>query len=758
MKVQDDEVGDLGEPANYKTVMLDPDKVIWQGAMDEEMQFMKVNKGWIVVDRPPNAKVVRNKWLYKKKTDMDGKVHTYKARLVAKGCTQTFGIDYQETFSPVADIRSIRILIAIAAYYDYEVWQMDFKTAFFNGCLDKDIYIEQPEGLKEVKDYLGKCFSVNDLGEAAYILGIKIYRDRSSRLIGLNQSAYINKILNKFNMQNSKKGFIPMEVKYDLNTSLNHEEDDLEIDEPQSDIVPIRRSTRTRHAPDRMCLYIDVEEHELGDLGEPANYKAALLDPESEKWLNAMNVEMQSMKDNEVWVLVELPHNGKTVGSKWLFKKKTDMDGNVHIYKARLVAKGFTQTLGIDYEETFSPVADIIAIRILIAIAAYYDYEIWQMDMDVKTAFLNGYLNEEVYMEQPEGFVNPKYPNRVCKLKRSIYGLKQASRQWNKRFDDENKKFGFTQSRDEPCVYIKASGSNITFLILYVNDILLMGNSIPMLQSVKTYLGKCFAMKDLGEAAYILRIKIYRDRSKRLIGLCQSAYIEKILKRYSMENSKRGSIPMQEKLKLSKSQATMQRSMKEMANKITALSLQNQQIGNRRPQVNHSRLAKIKFPKFFGDDVKGWVFRCEPFFLIEQTPDVEKVTLISIYLYDKALLWHSQLVRTLGNNKYETTAREYEEAFDNLLSRVEVSEDHAVSLFMGGSSTPPSYSPGALTPQSYSPGTLRNAECSNCKHLLDKITVLEATIDMYTHPEQDIVSSAALFHEVYNSMGKLDLE
>nr|GEU32011.1 retrotransposon protein, putative, Ty1-copia subclass [Tanacetum cinerariifolium] len=153
-----------------------------------------------------------------------------------------------------------------------------------------------------------------------------------------------------------------------LNTSLNHEKDDLEIDEPQSDVVPIRRSTRTRHAPDRMCLYIDAEEHELGDLGEPTNYKAALLDLESEKWLNAMNVEMQSMKGNEVCVLVEPPPNGKTVGS-------------------------YTQTPGIDYEETFSPVADIRSIRILIAIAAYYYYEIWQMD--VKFAFLNGYLNEE---------------------------------------------------------------------------------------------------------------------------------------------------------------------------------------------------------------------------------------------------------------------------------------------------------------------------------------------------------------------------
>ncbi|GJT55625.1 retrotransposon protein, putative, ty1-copia subclass [Tanacetum coccineum] len=164
-----------------------------------------------------------------------------------------------------------------------------------------------------------------------------------------------------------------------IDTSLHHDEDDQEIDEPQSDSNPIRKSTKTRRAPNRMCLHIDAEEHELGDLGEPANYKSALLDPEFKKWLDAMNVEMQSMKDNDIWDLVDLPPNGKTIGRKWLFKKKIDMD-------------------------------DIRAIRILIAIAAFYDYEIWQMD--IKTAFLNGHLSEEIYMVQPEGFVNPKYPNR----------------------------------------------------------------------------------------------------------------------------------------------------------------------------------------------------------------------------------------------------------------------------------------------------------------------------------------------------------
>nr|GEV12219.1 hypothetical protein [Tanacetum cinerariifolium] len=310
-----------------------------------------------------------------------------------------------------------------------------------------------------------------------------------------------------------------------IDTSLHHDKDDQEIDKPQSDINPIRKSSRTRRALNRMCLHVDAEEHELGDLSKPANYKAVLLDLKSDKWLNAMNVEIQSMRDNKVWDLVDHPPNGKTIGHKWLFKKKIDMDGLVHTYKAHLVAKGFTQTSGIDYEETFFLVADIRAIRILIAIAAFYDYKIWQMD--VKTAFLNGYLNEEVYMEQPEGFVNQKYPNR---------------------------KFRFNQNHDEPCVYAKASRSYVTFLILYVDDILIMGNNIPMLQDVKSYLGRCFAMKDLEEAAYILRIKIYRYRSKQLIGLCQSAYIEKILKRYFMENSERGTIPMQEKVKLSKSQ------------------------------------------------------------------------------------------------------------------------------------------------------------------------------------------------------------
>ncbi|GJS36239.1 retrotransposon protein, putative, ty1-copia subclass [Tanacetum coccineum] len=150
------------------------------------------NQVWRLVDLPPDCKIVRSKWIFKKKTEIDGNVYTYKARLVAKGFTQVYEVDYEETFSPIADIRAIRILIAIAAFYDYEIWQMDVEIAFLNGYLDEDIYMVHPEG------------------EATFILRIKIYRDKLKRLIGLSQSAYMDKILMRYRMDNSKRGHIPM--------------------------------------------------------------------------------------------------------------------------------------------------------------------------------------------------------------------------------------------------------------------------------------------------------------------------------------------------------------------------------------------------------------------------------------------------------------------------------------------------------------------------------------------------------------------
>jgi len=282
-------------------------------------------------------------------------------------------------------------------------------------------------------------------------------------------------------------------------------------------------------------------------------YNEAMDRPDSDEWLGAMESEMKSMYDNHVWDLVVPPQGVKPIENKWVFKRKTDMDENLTVYKARLVAKGYRQIQGVDYDETFSPVAMFKSIRILLALAAFYDYEIWQMD--VKTAFLNGDLEEVVYMTQPMGFVDPNNAEKVCKLQRSIYGLKQASRSWNIRFDKEIKKFDFVKCDEEPCVYKKVSGSSIIFLVLYVDDILMIGNDISLMGSVKSSLMKVFSMKDLGEATYVLGIRIYRDRSKKLIGLSQSTYVDKVLKRFSMENSKRGFLPMSHGVHLSKTQS-----------------------------------------------------------------------------------------------------------------------------------------------------------------------------------------------------------
>ncbi|KAK8669729.1 hypothetical protein V6N13_107153 [Hibiscus sabdariffa] len=182
---------------------------------------------------------------------------------------------------------------------------------------------------------------------------------------------------------------------------------------------PLRRSTRERHEPERYGFLVTTHgDVILVDQDEPKTYQEAVASPDSEKWLEAMRSEMDSMSENQVWTLVEPPEGIKPIGCKWVFKKKTDMDGNVQTYKGRLVAK----------------------------VAAFHDYEIWQMD--VKTAFLNGKLEEDVYMTQPEGFVNPEDARKVCKLQKSIYGLKQASRSWNLRFNEAIQEFGFIRNED----------------------------------------------------------------------------------------------------------------------------------------------------------------------------------------------------------------------------------------------------------------------------------------------------------------------
>ena len=316
-----------------------------------------------------------------------------------------------------------------------------------------------------------------------------------------------------------------------------------ETTDPIQDVIAPRLSGRVSKQPIRYTRAdeANVVVTDTSD-DDPLSYKHDMDDPDKDKWLTAMEQEMEFMYSNSVWELIDLPESVRPIGCKWIYKKKRGVDGKVETFKARPVAKGYTQKVGVDYEETFSPVAMLKSIRILLSIAAALNYEIWQMD--VKTAFLNGNLDESIYMMQPEGFIVEGQEQKGCKLLRSIYGLKQASRSWNLRFDETIKTFGFEQNVDEPCVYKYIKETKVVFLVLYVDDILLIGNDIGLLFDVKKWLVEKFQMKDLGQASYVLGIQIIRDHKNRLLALSQASYIDKVLARFLMQNSKKGQLPI----------------------------------------------------------------------------------------------------------------------------------------------------------------------------------------------------------------------
>ena len=228
--------------------------------------------------------------------------------------------------------------------------------------------------------------------------------------------------------------------------------------------------------------------HDIGSVTNPITYEEAVSCPQSELWLDAMRDEIQSMRHNGVWELVELPEGHRPIGYKWVYKTKRDHKGKIEKFKARLVAKGFTQREGVDYEATLSPVSSKDSFRVIMALVAHFDMELHQMD--VKTVFLNGDLNEEVYMIQPEGFVGNDSSKLVCRLKKSIYGLKQASRQWYLKFHSVVASYGFVENKVDQCIYCKVSGRKFIFLILYVDDILLASSDLGLLHETKRMFSK----------------------------------------------------------------------------------------------------------------------------------------------------------------------------------------------------------------------------------------------------------------------------
>ncbi len=280
------------------------------------------------------------------------------------------------------------------------------------------------------------------------------------------------------------------------------------------------------------CLFTDA----------PETFKEAMKAQDSARWKEAMDAEMNSLLQNDTWELVELPQGRKSIGSRWVLRIKLTADQRPERYKARVVAKGYSQQPGIDFQETFAPVIRYDSIRLIFALAVQFGLTIHVMD--AVTAFLNGVLQETIYMQQPEGYAKPGQENLVCKLRKSIYGLKQAPRCWNRALLEVLLNDGFVQATADQCIFLKKVQGDFVVIALYVDDLLIASQNLSLITACKRYLSSKFSMKDLGEIQTLLGSAIFYDQKQKLLRVSQQGYIESMLKKFNLEDAKPVSVPL----------------------------------------------------------------------------------------------------------------------------------------------------------------------------------------------------------------------
>ncbi|KAG9450564.1 hypothetical protein H6P81_010529 [Aristolochia fimbriata] len=303
------------------------------------------------------------------------------------------------------------------------------------------------------------------------------------------------------------------------------------------DVPPLapRQSSRIRQPSVRLndyhCFF-----SALTSVYEPSSYREASSDP---IWQQAMAEELQALDKAHTWDLVSLPPGKSPIGCKWVYKVKTKADGSIDRYKARRMAKGYNQEYGIDNEETFATVARLTSVHVFIAIASIRHWDFFQMD--VKNAFLNGTLTEEVYMLAPLGSSHPL--GKVCRLCLALYGLKQAPRAWFSTFCSKIVQFGYTQSSHDSALFTRQSSSGTVLLLLYVDDMVITGDDIHGISDLKRYLSSCFEMKDLDQLRYFLGLEVLPFDDG--YGLSQVKYAFDLLNQAGLSNSKVCDSPME---------------------------------------------------------------------------------------------------------------------------------------------------------------------------------------------------------------------
>ncbi|KAJ3551307.1 hypothetical protein NP233_g13104 [Leucocoprinus birnbaumii] len=307
----------------------------------------------------------------------------------------------------------------------------------------------------------------------------------------------------------------------------------------------IRRGDRIRKVPGewwkvkhnaKMAVADDFQEVEFaGSVSgpDPRTYKAAMKAPDAEKWKEACDTEVMNLIANGTWELVELPPGAKVVDSGWVFKVKLHADGSLERHRSRIVAKGYSQRPGYDYTEVFAPTFRPASLRLIFALAAREGYKL--RSLDISSAFTYGELDEVIYMRQPEGY-HQGGPNVVCRLHKSLYGLKQSARQWNKKLRSVLEDLGFERVQSDNSIFIYSKGDVKIIVPVFIDDITLVSkNDAAMDRTVKD-LQKHFKLRDLGDTSFLLSVQVKQDLDAHTISLSQTHYIDELLKRFGMND------------------------------------------------------------------------------------------------------------------------------------------------------------------------------------------------------------------------------
>nr|GEZ26131.1 putative reverse transcriptase, RNA-dependent DNA polymerase [Tanacetum cinerariifolium] len=410
-------------------------------AMQEELLQFKMQKVWVLVDLPYGKKAIGTKWVYRNKKDERGIVVRNKARLFTQGHTQKEGIDYEEVFAPVAKIEAIRLFLAYASFIDFMVYQMDVKSAFLYGTIEKEVYVCQPPGFED-PDHPNKVYKVvkalYGLHQAprAWYETLATYLLEKWFLKRHNRSNIIYQEVERRYSAGSNLCSVPTWL-FDIDSltgTMNYQSVIAgNQTNPSAGSQDKFNAEKAGEEVDQQYVLFPMWSSELEDItySDDENAVGAETDfknLETSITIKAMQEELLQFKMQKFWVLVDLPYGKKAIGTEWVYRNKKDERGIVVRNKARLFTQGHTQEEGIDYEEVFAPVAKIEAIRLFLAYASFIDFMVYQMD--VKSTFLYGTIEEEVYVCQPPGFEDPDHPDKVYKVVKALYGLHQAPRAW----------------------------------------------------------------------------------------------------------------------------------------------------------------------------------------------------------------------------------------------------------------------------------------------------------------------------------------